>query len=537
MDVLASVLVTLTIYLAYKLFESWIRDYCSPLQHLRGPPSPGYVLGNIQESMMEDNARLHDNWKEEYGPTMRYNGPFNANWLYTSDVKALQHVMLNVDDWPKPDYIRYMLSQLAGPGSNESSSHFFRRFLKPPSRRRFGCVQNPAFGTSQLREMTSLFVAKSILLRDNLARVASEADPGSSIDVLPWVSRMTLDIIGLAGFGYDFGASNAEAPQNKLTKGLDAVFRSKPSIFSFLKGMFPSLRILPFGNSGALRQVQTGLFAIGRQLIVSAKKSVNEGAVDDSNNLISLLIRSNTAKDLQFSQRLSDKDVLAQIPTLLIAGHETSSSAITWSFYVLCAHPESQKKLRDELLTLDTDTPTMDQLNSLPYLEIFIRETLRIFAPVQTVPRVAAKDDILPLDCPVTDKKGIIHRSLRIVKGQGIMIPVVGLNTDKSIWGEDAADFKPERWENLPETVRSIPGVWANTMSFFGGPRSCIGFRFSIIEMKAALFSVVRAFELELAVPIDCITKRTEILQHPMLKTDPEKGAQLPLLIRPYVSH
>ncbi|KAK0191337.1 cytochrome P450 [Armillaria mellea] len=526
-DVLASVLVTLVIYLAYKLFESWFRDYCSPLQHLQGPPSPGYVLGNIQESMMEDNARLHDNWKRDYGPTMRYNGPFNANWLYTSDVKALQHVMSNVDDWPKPEYIRYMLSQLAGPGILVVSG---------PENRKQRRVMNPAFGTSQLREITSVFVAKSILLRDNLARVASETDAGSSIDVLPWVSRMTLDIIGLAGFGYDFGASNAEAPQNELTKGLDAVFRSKPCIFSFLKGMFPSLRILPFGNSSALRQVQTGLFAIGRQLIASAKKSVNEGAVDNSNNLITLLHRSNTVKDLPLSQRLSDEDVLAQIPTLLIAGHETSSSAITWSFYTLCAHPESQEKLRNELLTLDTDTPTMDQLNSLPYLEIFIRETLRIFAPVQTVPRVAAKDDILPLDCPVTDKKGITHRSLRIVKGQGIMIPVVGLNTDKSIWGEDAADFKPERWENLPETVRNIPGVWANTMSFLGGPRSCIGFRFSIIEMKAALFSVVRAFELELAVPVDCITKRTEILQHPMVKTDPEKGAQLPLLIRPYVS-
>ncbi len=126
-------------------------------------------------------------------------------------------------------------------------------------------------------------------------------------------------------------------------------------------------------------------------------------------------------------------DFTAEIPTLLIAGHETSrcamsssispefcrltqhSSAITWSFYALCAHPESQEKLRNELLTLDTDTPTMDQLNSLPYLEIFVRETLRIFAPVQTVPRVAAKDDILPLDCPVTDKKGITHRSLRFL--------------------------------------------------------------------------------------------------------------------------
>ena len=87
----------------------------------------------------------------------------------------------------------------------------------------------------------------------------------------------------------------------------------------------------------------------------------------------------------------------------------------------------------------------------------------------------------------------------RVRKGQSIMIPIIIINRDKSIWGEDADEFKvglvsflvvfltcfpprPERWENTPDAVSSVPGVWANLLTFIGGPRACIGFRFSIVE-------------------------------------------------------
>ena len=80
------------------------------------------------------------------------------------------------------------------------------------------------------------------------------------------------------------------------------------------------------------------------------------------------------------------------------------------------------------------------------------------------------------------------------------MIPVDLINRDKSIWGEDATEFKlvlflclflinylfflyrPERWENIPNAALSVPGVWANILTFIGGPRACIGFRFSLVE-------------------------------------------------------
>jgi cytochrome P450 len=68
-----------------------------------------------------------------------------------------------------------------------------------------------------------------------------------------------------------------------------------------------------------------------------------------------------------------------------------------------------QSKLREELLQVDTDNPTMDQLNALPYLDMVVRETLRVHAPVPSTIRVAVQDDILPLNDPVTDLKGRVH--------------------------------------------------------------------------------------------------------------------------------
>ena len=74
-----------------------------------------------------------------------------------------------------------------------------------------------------------------------------------------------------------------------------------------------------------------------------------------------------------------------------------------------------QKKLREELWTLETDTPTMDELSSLPYLDMVVRETLRVHAPVPETIRVATKDDVVPLERPFTDKGGQVHSSVKYV--------------------------------------------------------------------------------------------------------------------------
>ena len=97
----------------------------------------------------------------------------------------------------------------------------------------------------------------------------------------------------------------------------------------------------------------------------------------------------------------------------LVAGHETTSTATMWCLYALSQAPEIQTKLRDELHTLETETPTMDELNSLPYLDAVVRETLRVHAPVPTTIRVAMKDDVIPVSEPFVDRYGQVQDSIK----------------------------------------------------------------------------------------------------------------------------
>lgn len=91
------------------------------------------------------------------------------------------------------------------------------------------------------------------------------------------------------------------------------------------------------------------------------------------------------------------------------------STGTTWALFALTQDKEVQTKLREELLTVSTDNPTMDELNSLTYLDYVVRETLRIHAPVPSTIRTAVKDDILPLNTPYTDTRGDVHDTVRFV--------------------------------------------------------------------------------------------------------------------------
>ena len=81
--------------------------------------------------------------------------------------------------------------------------------------------------------------------------------------------------------------------------------------------------------------------------------------------------------------------------------NKSKSTGTTWALFALTQAPEVQRKLREELLQVDTENPTMDDLNSLPYLDAVVREALRLHAPVWQISRVAVKDDIVPLAVPV----------------------------------------------------------------------------------------------------------------------------------------
>ncbi|KAG8686029.1 hypothetical protein FRC11_009638 [Ceratobasidium sp. 423] len=247
-------------------------------------------------------------------------------------------------------------------------------------------------------------------------------------------------------------------------------------------------------NQATVRRVGTSLLKDKKALLQGDTQSEESHGKD----LLTLLIKSNLA-ETDGHQAMSDEEVLGQISTFLAAGHDTNSSATAWALYALAKHPKVQVKLRDELQGAKLgEEPSMDELDRLNYLHNFVREVLRAYAVLALTAREVAHDTVISVGESFTDLTGTVQTGIRVRKGDSIVIPILSVNRAKDVWGEDSMDFTPDRWDNLPEAVKDMPGVWGHILTFLHGPHACIGFRFAVEEMKSMLYVLVRALEFEI---------------------------------------
>ncbi|KAJ7766484.1 cytochrome P450 [Mycena maculata] len=467
-----SPLLTLGAYALYEFPRAVYREFNSPLRYLPGPKSSYFFYGNESE-----NVELKAQWVQQYGSTYNYESFFGATRLLTTDTKAVDHFLVNNDIYQKPEAEQYTLGRIGGPGLLVAEGDEHRQ-------------QNPAFGIPQMRELTGIFVEKSIQ--------AVDAGGGARVNIAPWLNKATLDIIGLAGFKTTISSpSSGNAESAELGKAISTIFEAgmKPNALRTLQALVPPFRLIVCTSRCMPRKC---CYFPKRQLLQESKNEMAENG--GSRDLFSLLVRANTAKDIPVNQRLSDEDVLAQVPTFLVAGHETMATAMIRALFALTQNVAAQMRLQEELFAAPTDHPTMDGLNELQYLDCVVRETLRLHAPVPAY---------VPLATPFTDINGSVHETLSAVLST---IPIVTINRDKATWGKPTTD-SPDRWESQAIS-NSIPGVWSHMLP---------GYRFSLVAMKALLFPLVRAFEFELAVPVADIGKQSSnaTVQHPRCR-DPD---------------
>ncbi|CDO75872.1 hypothetical protein BN946_scf184672.g5 [Trametes cinnabarina] len=382
-------------------------------------------------------------------------------------------------------------------------------------------------------------------LRDVWSDAIDSQDGCARVDVYQDLKKMTLDVIGLGGFGYRLQALNRDDNSNELEQAYAEIFAKVPpvSLYRIFMDCFPFLDFVPDERTRKIRESRATIRRIGMEIVQEKKAAVRAelagGTVDSkvlpSKDLLTLLIKANIATDPKEHQSLTDEEVLSQIPSFLVAGHETTGMATTWCLFALTQNPQIQHQLRQELLSVQTDSPTMDELASLHYLDCVVRETLRLYSPVALTLRTAVEDDVIPVSKPFVNRYGKVQHEIRIAKNNRVIIDILTLHLSKDIWGEDALEFKPERWDSLPDSVKDVPGVWGHIMAFSTGPRACLGYRFALAELKTAIFTLVRAFDFELAADPKDVTRLGIIDQRPALKSQPKTGAQMPMLIRPFV--
>jgi hypothetical protein len=277
--------------------------------------------------------------------------------------------------------------------------------------------------------------------------------------MLAYLSCTTLDIIGIAGFNYSFGALRtlvnkngnrastaaalhanvmasgydqslepngavAEAEkEDPLSSALSQAIDATTGTFTFLqllKIFFPIFRWITFDRrTRVINKSRSIISGIGTQIVNDRKRAISEeNKSDRAKDLLTLLIKANLSdgeegKSGLADRSLTDEEVMNQIPTFFLAGHETTSTSTAWTLVSLACSPNIQDKLRAELLEVSTDHPTMEQLNALPYLDMVVREALRYHAVVPSSVRIASQDDIIPFEKPFEDKYGNVMTELR----------------------------------------------------------------------------------------------------------------------------
>ncbi|KAF8608828.1 cytochrome-450 hydroxylase [Ceratobasidium sp. AG-I] len=526
----------------YILRLLFILPLFDPTRKLPGPKPNGLLKGHMHLVM---NANITDKTCDKlvkaYGKTMRIDG--FGSWdprFYTLDHRALTYVLNNSNKYQKPWQSRRVIGGLIGYGmlATEGATH---RAQKK--------VITPAFSSANLKDFLPIFFDKAVELLAKWDELVEEAPlddtkgkDSAEIDVYHWMSRVAFDIIGLAGFDYKFNAiQNEENPVYIAYKRMFGMTldQERSILNTMIDVYFPMFfKVFPDEGTKAVMASHKVIYAKAQELLDTKREAVLKemeyGNKDEpAKDLLSRLLKSNLSTSVPESQRLSDSSLLDNINTMLFAGSDTTSLALAWTLHLLALHPDIQTSLRQELVALHesaanpSDPSVFSVLDELPHLDNVIRESLRLIPPVHSSLRVAMEDDVIPTSEPVKLRDGTIaDGGIRIKKGTYVHVALEGMNLLRDVWGEDAIEFKPERWNNLPEAVKQNPGIYGGMMTFSHGPRACIGVRFSVIIMKVFLYFIITSYRFE---TVTRITKENHVMVRPHPNGEWQKPSRLPL--------
>ncbi|KAI5999039.1 cytochrome P450 [Pisolithus marmoratus] len=500
----------------------------SRVTELRGPKSTSLLLG-VSKELFEspDTGAIFEAWSKEYGVAYEIPMIYGQKRIILCDPKAVAYF-----------FSRDTRSYVGTPGHKASVVRTIGKGLlwaEGESHRRQRRSIAPSFNSAAIRKLSpAIYKTVEKLKAAWEAKMDASGSESVVLDVHKWMSYVSLDSFGIAGFSYDFGSLDGKP--NSMISVLDAFGApSTPNIWDnfvhLLSLFFPIVLNVPTSRGKMVAKLSARMSEMCDVLIDTTTKERDRGS-NEQGSTISLLLK---AEDEDSGQRLTREEILAQIRVLLIASYETTAITMTWALLELAQHPDIQTKLREELSSFGGEI-SYDQLTTgLPYLDAVVQETLRVHPAAQDRVRQANDDDIIPLSEPVQTKSGEVVDSIAVERGTVIGISIPCINRSEAIWGPDAKVFRPERWleaDGLTQKAQEVKG-YRHLLTFSDGPRTCIGKLFAITEAKMVLAVVVKNFVLDMRDGLD-----TKIEMSKGIKLRPkiagEDGIKVPLKLRQF---
>ncbi|KAI0355165.1 cytochrome P450 [Trametes cingulata] len=496
----------LVLYVLWRFTRSF--SVKSPVDNIPGPQSDSYITGNMKNILGPDRWAYEKALVQQYGRLFKFYGLFNAKWLYTYDPRALHSIYVKDQDvFEENDVLLSSFMTTLGPGLLATVEQQHRRQRK---------MLNPLFSAKHLREMTPIFNGIINKLQEAIAtRVKAGTE---EIDVLGWMGRTALELIGQGGLGHSFDPLTEDVA-DEFADAVKAYFPVLQQL-ELPRMLLPKLvkigpawfrrkvvELIPYAPLQRILQISNALHSRSLQIYNEKKEALAKGdealkqQVGEGKDIMSVLLRANMAASED--DRLPDEEVIAQVSTLVLAAMDTTSNALARILHLLSENQDMQQKLREELIRARDDGTgklrdlDYDEVMELPYLDAVCRETLRRYPPVSVLMREVRKDAVLPLSAPIRGLDGQELHSVPVTKGMRVLTDIIASNCSPELWGPDADAWRPERWlEPLPKALEDahVPGVYSHLMTFIGGARACIGFKFSQLEMKVVLAALLPAF-------------------------------------------
>lgn len=360
--------------------------------------------------------------------------------------------------------------------------------------------------TRKRKIVAHTFSPKSVLqfepyIHSNLALFVSQWDDlikrspagTATLDCLEWFNFLAFDVIGDLAFGAPFGmlSSGADMAEVRATPTSAPIYAPAIEILnrrgevSAALGTHPQLKPYahllpdPFFSRGL--QAVTSLAGIA---IARVRARLDNPPTTARTDLLERLLQGRDDK----GQPLGRDELTAEALTQLIAGSDTTSNTSCALLYHAVRTPHVLPRLRAELdaaIPADVDVPTYDMVRDLPYLQAVISETLRIHS---------TSGIGLPREVPA-GSPGVWIRGRCYPAGTVLSVPTYSMHHSKEIWGEDADEFRPERWLGEGLTARQ-KGAF---IPFSYGPRACVGRNVAEMEMRLIVAAWVRRYEVEFA--------------------------------------
>ncbi|KDQ64165.1 hypothetical protein JAAARDRAFT_201556 [Jaapia argillacea MUCL 33604] len=522
------------------LYATYHRFTRISLGDIRGPEPESFLLGNLRQLQQDTAGHADFEWTNRYGGIVRIKGPFGEDKLMISDPKALQYILSTSGyNFIKSPDRRELTRALTGDGLLFAEGEDHKRHRK---------VMLPAFGGPESKALFPVFhsTAEQLVTRWKEC-INNDGEPSSVLNVPFWLSRAALDAIGEAAFDYQFGA--LEEADSQLGQAYNNLFADAFALPSSMKVFFqnitkyipiPLLQMaygkLPAPSLRRIRSTAESANQVAKNLIEEKGEALLHGR--GNRDVMTLLVKAN--KSTNVKAQLSEGEMFAQMRTVMLAGHETTGNSLTWTLWELAKNPKIQARLRNEIRDTEVNIRqrggsdfTLADIEGMPYLQAVLKESLRFHPVALHMLRQPAKDEVIPLFKPIMTKSGKMVHEVAVPEGTRLILSIPAYNRDPDLWGSDAHTFNPDRWLDGHAKGNNGPsiGVVGNLLTFSSGIRSCIGWRFAMVEMETFLLNLVNNFEFSLTDESKRVTRQSALVMVPMVEGKLDEGAQLPLKV------